>query len=383
MGTRGAFDVSLGKQPHPTAGPPADLPVAVTGRCEPSVAGDRRTLSIGGVVLPFPVQQAALSGYSDRPMRVMARRFGAPYTLCEVMLEQFVRSLRDRRRTRHFTFVADEDHPVGAQLMGDDPQGLAVAARKLVECGFDVIDLNFACPAKKKAARRCRGGLLLTQPDTAVEIIERVRDAIPADVPLTVKLRRGYDDSAQSEDRFWRIVEAAFDRGVAAITVHGRTVVQRYEGPSCWEALKRIKQRLPDHVMLGSGDLLDAESCLRMLRDTGVDGVSVARGAIGNPWIFRDLIALLQGRPRPAKPSVEEQADVMREHMALVIATYGVQRAVAEFRKHSVRYAERHPLGSEVVRAFARARTLEDWYAVLGRYYAVSRRWYVVSGSGR
>ncbi len=333
-----------------------------------------RSLRIGPASLPFPVQQAALSGYSDRPMRMMARRFGAPYTLCEVMLEHFVRSLRDRRRTRHFTYVDDADHPVGAQLMGHDPQGLAAAARWLVRAGFDVIDLNFACPSKKKGGQRCRGGMLLAHPQQAIEIIARVREAIPPQTPLTVKLRRGFDASAESEDNFWRIVEAAFGLGVAAITVHGRTVVQRYEGPSSWEALAAIKARLGDRMMLGSGDLFDAEDAVRMLQQTGVDGVSIARGAIGNPWIFRDLIALLQGRPRPAAPSLKEQAEVMREHLALVIDTYGEQRAMAHFRKHSVRYARHHPQADEVARAFARARTLADWHTVLRRHYA--------SGSG-
>ena len=158
-------------------------------------------LTIGSISLELPVVQAALSGYSDWPMRAIARKLGAPYTICEVMTDTFVSSLRDRARTRHHLMVTDEDHPVGAQLMGAEPGQFPPAARKLVEAGFDVIDINFGCPAKK-ASGRCRGGYHLGQPDVATEIVRRVRDAVPPSVPVTVKMRRGLDDTEQSRDNF-------------------------------------------------------------------------------------------------------------------------------------------------------------------------------------
>ena len=129
-----------------------------------------RELCIGPLRLDFPVVQAALSGYSDMPMRVIARRLGAPYTLCEVMLDKFVVQLKPRRRNRHFLHVADEEHPTGGQLMGADPQDFAPAALRLVENGFDVIDINFGCPVKKVLGR-CRGGFHLSQPEVALEIV--------------------------------------------------------------------------------------------------------------------------------------------------------------------------------------------------------------------
>src|SRR5205809_2638845 len=156
-----------------------------------------RELCIGQLRLGFPVVQAALSGYSDMPMRLIARRLGAPYTLCEVMLDKFVVQLKPRRRNRHFLHVADEEHPTGGQLMGADPQDFAPAALRLVESGFDVIDINFGCPVKKVLGR-CRGGFHLSQPGTALEIVRRVRDKVPAAIPVTVKMRRGIDDSPES-----------------------------------------------------------------------------------------------------------------------------------------------------------------------------------------
>src|SRR5215213_8081081 len=182
-----------------------------------------RELSIGPLRLDFPVVQAALSGYSDMPMRLIARRLGAPYTLCEVMLDKFILQLKQRRRNRHYLEVADEEHPTGGQLMGADPEVFVLAALRLVESGFDVIDINFGCPVKKVLGR-CRGGYHLSQPEVALEIVQRVRDAVPAHIPVTVKMRRGIDDSEESRAKFFEIFDGVFHLGAAAVTVHGRTV---------------------------------------------------------------------------------------------------------------------------------------------------------------
>jgi tRNA-dihydrouridine synthase B len=173
-------------------------------------------LRLGPLQIDFPVVQAALSGYSDLPMRVIARRLGAPYTLCEVMLDQLV--LQGGRKTRRYLRIADEEHPVGGQLMGAIPEEFGPAAAELAAAGFDVIDINFGCPVKKVLGR-CRGGYLLSQPATALEIVSRVREAVPQHIPVTVKMRRGLDDSQASRDNFFTIFDGAFARGVAAITV--------------------------------------------------------------------------------------------------------------------------------------------------------------------
>src|SRR3954454_18440773 len=265
-----------------------------------------RELSIGPLRLDFAVVQAALSGYSDMPMRLIARRLGAPYTLCEVMLDKFILQLKPRRRNRHFLEVHEEEHPTGGQLMGADPEVFAPAALRLVDSGFDVIDINFGCPVKKVLGR-CRGGFHLSQPLVALEIVSRVRDAVPAAIPVTVKMRRGIDDSADSRDKFFEIFEGAFDLGVAAITVHGRTVTQRYDGPSRWEFLRELKMIAGDRVVLGSGDLFSAQACLDMIHYTGVDGVTGARGAIGNPWIFSQARALAAGKTPPGPPALSRK----------------------------------------------------------------------------
>jgi nifR3 family TIM-barrel protein len=326
-------------------------------------------LRIGPLRLDFFAVQAALSGYSDLPMRVIARRHGAPYSLCEVMLDKFVVELKPRRRNRHFLMVADEEHPVGGQLMGADPEDFAPAALKLVEHGFDVIDINFGCPVKKVLGR-CRGGFHLSQPAVALEIVGRVRGAVPAHIPVTVKMRRGIDDSEESRDKFFEIFDGAYALGVAAITVHGRTVHQRYDGPSRWEFLREVKAHAGERVVLGSGDLFNAQACLDMVRFTGVDGVTVARGAIGNPWIFSEIRALAAGLPLPEPPTLHEQRDVIREHYRLAEELYGPERCLPDMRKFAIKYSQLHPRYEDVRADLCAVRNPGGWRGVLDKWYA-------------
>lgn len=326
-------------------------------------------LHLGPLFVGFPVVQAALSGYSDWPMRVMAKRHGAPYTLCEVMLDRFLLTVKQTKKNRHFLHLSDEEHPVGGQLMGADPQQFGPAALRLVEAGFDVIDINFGCPVKKVLGR-CRGGFHLGQPQVAIDIVRRTRDAVPNHIPVTVKMRRGIDDSQQSRDHFFEILDGAFAAGVAAVTVHGRTVVQRYVGPSRWEFLQQVKKHVGNHTILGSGDLFTAADCLNMIQQTGVDGVTVARGAIGNPWIFRQARALADGKPLPSPPPLAEQREVILEHFQLAEEVYGPERCGIPMRKFGIKYSSLHPKWKLVREEFARVKNLNDWRLVLDRWYS-------------
>ena len=325
-------------------------------------------LNLGPVAIGFPVTLAPLSGYSDRPMRVICRRLGAAYTVCEVLLDRFVIDVTKGRKADRYVHVADEDHPVGVQLLGSSPDEFAAAAVKLVDAGFDVVDLNFGCPVKKVVGK-CRGGYLLSRPDRALAIVARVRDSIPPRIPVTVKMRRGMDDSPQSRDAFFEIFEGAFGLGAAAITVHGRTVRQRYDGPSSWEFLKEVKRLAPDETVLGSGDLFTAEACLKMIQETGVDGVTAARGAIGNPWIFQQARALAAGRPLPPPPGLFEQREVIGDHYRLAEEIYGPKRTCNLMRKSGIKYSRLHPRAEEVRAAFVAAGNPSQWQGVLQRWY--------------
>jgi tRNA-dihydrouridine synthase B len=329
-----------------------------------------QSFRIGNVAIDFPVVQAALSGYSDWPMRVIARRLGAAYTLGEVLLDRFIVQVSTGSKARRYIRTTNEEHPVGAQLMGAVPEDFPPAAIKLAEAGFDVIDLNFGCPVKKVLGR-CRGGFLLSTPAAALEIVGRVRDALPPHIPLTVKMRRGMDESPESRENFFAIFDGAFRLGVAAITVHGRTVRQCYDGPSNWDFLREVKLHAGSRIVLGSGDLFTAEDCLRMLVETAVDGVTAARGAIGNPWIFRQARALAAGQPA-AHPSLAEQGEVMLEHYRLAEATYGYSRTCAHMRKFGILGARMHPQATAVREAFVAVKTRDQWHTAIETWYRSS-----------
>ncbi|MEM9646168.1 MAG: tRNA-dihydrouridine synthase [Planctomycetota bacterium] len=330
-----------------------------------------RPLRLGKVDIGFPVVQAALSGYSDLPMRTIARRLGASYTVCEVMLDQFLLSLTKRQKTKHFLDIHPDEAPVGGQLMGAEPEQFSLGAVKLVEAGFDVIDVNFGCPVKKVLGR-CRGGFHLSQPKVAIEILRRTRDMVPEPIPVTVKMRRGIDDTSEARDQFFEILDGAMDAGLVAATVHGRTVEQRYVGPSRWSFLTEVKRHVGDRMkILGSGDLFSAEDSIRMMDETGVDGVTIARGAIGNPWIFGQANALANGKALPAPPTLFEQARVMRAHFELCEQTYTVERAPLLMRKFCIKYSQSHPDHEQVRMAFTRMRSREEFETGMAQHYAV------------
>lgn len=297
------------------------------------------TLRLGAVSIDGIAVQAALSGYSDLPMRTVAREHGAPYALNEVVLDELV--LQKGKLQRRILAVPEHDHPVGGQLMGSRPETFGRAAREMVDAGYDVVDVNFGCPVNKVLGRR-RGGWLLQDTETALAMVDAVLQAVAGDVPVTVKMRRGSDDSPAAEARFWSILEGAIERGIAAATVHPRTVQQKYVGPSRWEFLRRVKSHVGAFPILGSGDLFAPFDVLAMRQQTGVDGVTVARGCIGNPFVFAQVRDLLAGRPA-LRPTAAEQRAAMLRHWQLAVPFYGGERkALPHARMHVIKYGQYH-----------------------------------------
>src|SRR3954463_15334680 len=212
-------------------------------------------MNIGPIQLAQPLCQAGLAGYSDRAMRLVARRHGCPYAVTEALLDTIM--VNGGEGLRKSIDINDEDHPVAGQIIGAEPGTMAAAGKILHERGYDVVDLNFACPVKK-IKNKARGGHMLLDIERGKSILKTVRDALPANVPTTISLRRAFDDTAESVDRFEQIVESAFANGYAAIRVHGRTVEQKYNGRANWDVLRDVKRRYPDKTILGSGDVFTA-----------------------------------------------------------------------------------------------------------------------------
>jgi len=327
--------------------------------------GSNAALKLGSLALDAPFFQASLSGYSDYPMRMFARRYGCPFVLADVMLDKSV--ARPDILAKSCFRAGDDEHPVGAQILGKTPETMAEAARALVGAGYDVIDVNCACPAPK-VMRRGRGGALLENPDAAIEVLKAVRGAVLC--PVMMKLRIGTNHAEWARENFWEIVERAIEQGVDAMVIHGRTVSERYRGKADWETLAEVKRRFPAATIIGSGDVFDAQASIDLLKRTGLDGFVVARGAIGNPWIFRDLRCLWEGRGVLPPPGLQEQRGVLLEHLARVVDGYPEHRAVGYFRKFLVYYVRRHPKRKQVVQSLLMAKTRKEVEAVIDEWYS-------------
>lgn len=327
-----------------------------------------RVPSIGPISFAQPFCQAGLAGYSDRAMRTVARRRGCPYAVTEALLDVIICS--GGEGLRKSVDIGPEDHPVAGQIMGSEPETMARAAKIMADAGFDVVDLNYACPVKK-IKNKARGGHMLRDVPRALDILRACRDAVPQRVPMTISTRRSFDDSPEAADMFDALTQAAWDNGYAAIRVHARTVEQKYLGRASWPFLAEFRAKNPGRVIFGSGDLFTAEDVVRMLRETGVDVAWIARGAIGNPWIFADAARLLAGED-PASlhpPSIGEQRAALAEHFALAMEIHGEQLAGRRMRKMGIKYSRFHPRAADVKAAFIAIHSLRDWQAVLDRFY--------------
>jgi len=238
---------------------------------------------------------------------------------------------------------------------------------------FQVIDVNLACPVKK-IEKKSRGGHWLTDPSGAIKILEAVRDAVPSHIPCTVKLRRSFDDTPEMVQNFHAIFETCSKIGYAWTTVHARTVEQKYMGPSRWDFLRDLRARHPDTIIFGSGDIWNVEDIFLMIAYAGMSGVSVARGCIGNPWIFRQAREMMAGKP-PSNPTIAEQRAVLGEHFRLSLACtrrfrQPEQATAMMMRKFAIRFAAHHPDGETVRKKFIAVTSTAQWRAVLDEHYA-------------
>lgn len=323
-----------------------------------------RPLKIGGIEINFPVVLGALAGYSDMSYRLICRSCSAPYCATEAMLDHQI--LEESKLCRRLVELDHADHPVAGQIMGSDPAVMAQAAVVLREKGFDVIDLNFACPVRRVVAKK-RGGYMMDRPDQALEIVRAVLEAVP-DRPVTLKLRRAFRETDTTCEAFWEIAHGAFEVGAAAICVHARSVDQKYTGKADWDFLWRVKREFSDKTILGSGDIHTAADALKMIEQTGVDGVIAARGAIGNPWLFRQARDIAAGR-EPFEPSLDDQRRLITRHFQMACQMYGPKRGPKIMRNFGIRYARMHPQPGQVRMACVGIKTLQEWQAFMEKYY--------------
>lgn len=324
-------------------------------------------MQIGEIKLAAPLALAPMAGITDLPFRLICRRLGCGMTVSEMVSAKGL--LYKNVKTTEMLRIDDSERPTAIQLFGSVPEELAEAARMVEASGADMIDFNMGCPVPK-IVNNGEGSALMKQPQLAHDILAAMVKAVK--IPVTVKFRAGWDDSNRNAVEIAKAVEAA---GVSAVAVHGRTRQQFYEGKADWGIIAEVKQAVKVPVF-GNGDIFTVEDGLRMLAETGVDGLMIGRGADGNPWIFRELAAVLRGEERPAAPSLQERLAQAAEHLDMLIDYKGEHISVKEMRRHISAYLKGLPHAAEFRGRFHKVDTREQFMELLAEYAACAAHYY-------
>ncbi|HYN19657.1 MAG TPA: tRNA dihydrouridine synthase DusB [Thermoanaerobaculia bacterium] len=313
-------------------------------------------VQVGSVPVDPPLWLAPMAGVTDRDFRLLVRRIGG----VGVVSMEFISSkaiVNGNAKTRELMYFAQEERPLAIQIYGSDPATMREAAVFVEELGADICDINMGCPANK-VLKGCAGAALMGDPALAERIVSTVRKAIR--IPLTVKFRLGLDDGRRNYLELGRICEG---NGVNAVAMHARTARQMFTGEADWSHLARLKETLSIPV-IGNGDVREPEDALRLMANTGCDGVMVGRGATRNPWLFRQIAARMSGS-RVTEPTLDDRRDLILEHFRMVAEREHSMFALHKLRKFTGWYTHGLPNGRKLRQAINSIPDVASFLAVV------------------
>lgn len=324
-----------------------------------------KTLQIGNVTLENNLILGPMAGVTDLPFRLLCKEQGAGLLCMEMVSAKGI--YYNNKNTEQLLTIDEKEHPVSLQLFGSDPDIMSEMAKRIEERPFDILDINMGCPVPK-VVNNGDGSALMKNPVLAGKIIEKTVQAIQK--PVTVKIRKGFDDAHVNAVELAKIAE---ESGAAAVAVHGRTREQYYSGKADWDIIRQVKEAVKIPV-IGNGDILTAEDAIRMGEENGCDGFMIARGAQGNPWIFKQILHYFKTGEHLSKPSAEEMAEMILRHAKMQIAFKGDYTGMREIRKHAAWYTAGYKNASRLRSAFNEVESYDQLEELLHRFLTYNEK---------
>ena len=313
-------------------------------------------MKIGNVTLENNIILAPMAGVTDLPFRLLCKEQGAGLLCMEMVSAKAI--YYNNKNTEALMEIDERERPVSLQLFGSDADIMSEMAKKIEAKPFDILDINMGCPVPKVAGNG-EGSALMKKPELVREIVSKVVKAI--EKPVTVKIRKGFDDAHVNAVEIAKIIE---DSGAAAVAVHGRTREQYYSGTADWDIIRQVKEAVSIPV-IGNGDVTGPESAKKMIEETGVDGIMIGRAARGNPWIFGQIREYLETGRLPEKPDLDAVREMMLRHARMQMECKGEYTGIREMRKHVAWYTAGYPNSARLRAKVNEVETYEELEALL------------------